>query len=83
MQSATPVRRNFLNMEVMWLAGNRLQIDITLSEKRDKGIYAPMTNPEVAERIPKNAALVEEDLIRSITTMKRAVEDIDPRKTVL
>ena len=69
-------------MEVMWLAGNRLQKDMTLSENRDKGIYAPITNPEAADSIPKRAELVEEDLIRSIMTIKSAVEDSDPRRMV-
>ena len=79
MLSATPERRAFLNIEVMWLAGNRLQKDITLSEKRDNGIYAPITNPEAADRIPKKAVLVEDDLIKSIMTINSAVEESDPK----
>ena len=80
--SATPVKRTFLIMDVMWLAGKRLHIDITLSENCDNGIYAPITKPEAAVRIPKNAVLVEEDLKRSITTIKRAVEESDPSSTM-
>ena len=82
MLSVMPLRRMFLIMDVMWLAGNRLQKDCTPSENCESGMYAPMTNPAAAVRIPKNAVLVEEFLKSSMITIKRAVEDTDPRRTI-
>ena len=34
----------------------------TLSENCESGIYAPITNPDAAESIPKNALLAADDL---------------------
>ena len=45
------------------------------------GIYAPITNPDAADRIPKNAVLAPEDLKESTIIIKRAVADTDPRAT--
>ena len=81
-ESATPLRSTFLIMEVMWLAGKRLQTDCTPSENCDSGIYAPITNPDAADKIPKNAVHVEEFLNRSTTTINKAVEDTEPNKTI-
>ena len=80
--SAMPLSRMFLIMEVMWLAGKRLQTDCTSSENCYSGIYAPITNPEAADKIPKNAVHVEEFLKRSTTTINKAVEDTEPNKTI-
>ena len=82
MLSAMPVSRTFLIMDVMWLAGNRLQTDWTLLENCDSGIYAPITKPDAAVKIPKNAVHVEEFLNKRTTTINKAVEDTEPSSTM-
>ena len=73
----------FLNMMVMWLAGNRLQRVCTGLENCEMGMYAPITNPEAAESIPKKAPLALVVLKNSTSIMKMAVADTEPRATTI
>lgn len=79
MLSVIPLKRMFLISEVMWVAGNRLQKPCTPSENWDKGIYAPITKPAAADKMPKNAVLVDDVLKNSMTSINKAVEETDPR----
>ena len=44
------------------------------------GIYAPITNPAAAERIPKNAPAADEDLKNKTIVIKSALDDMHPRR---
>ena len=82
MLSATPDSNTFLSIEVMWLAGKRLQKERMPSENCDNGMYAPITKPDAAVKIPKNAVHVEDFLNNRTITIKSAVDEIDPRSTI-
>ena len=44
------------------------------------GMYAPITNPAAAERIPKNAPAADEDLKNKTIVIKSALDDMHPRR---
>ena len=43
-------------------------------------MYAPITKPAAAERIPKNAPAADEDLKNKTTVIKSALDDIHPKR---
>ena len=43
-------------------------------------MYAPITKPAAAERIPKNAPAADEDLKNKTTVIKSALDERHPRK---